>query len=176
MIPAIAQAVANLLISGTSLTGTEQIDFGCPGFESGCRPYLNLYLYEIQETQRPYPQIFPNPNNAHPLQPLHWFNAIFVLMARDHTALGEQHLLSQSLTLLLQHSSIPTDFLSPPLQRYGALPLSVSPMNLTTQPAFWRAIGIPLQPALQIIVATPFEIQTLHRPALLEMPLPHAPP
>jgi len=176
MIPAIAQAVANLLVSGTSLTGTEQIDFGCPGLESGCKPYLNLYLYEIQETQRPYPQSLPNHEDACNSQPLHWFNAIFVLMARDHTALGEQHLLAQSLSLLLQHAYIPPAFLSPPLQRYGALPLSVSPMSLMTQSAFWSAMGIPLQPALQIIVATPFEIQTLARSPLVEVHLPHAPP
>lgn len=175
MIPAIAQAVANLLVSGTSLTGTEQIDFGCPGAESGFKPYLNLYLYELQATESPcspFPGCSEEPCIT---QSLHWFNAIFVLMARDHTALGEQHLLAQSLTLLLQHPCIPTAFLSPPLRRYGALPLSVSPMTLMTQPAFWSSIGVPLHPALQITVATPFEIHTLP-PSRVEMPLPHAPP
>lgn len=177
MIPAIAQAVANILVSGTSLAGTEQIDFGYPGIESGCKPYLNLYLYEIQETERPCPQVLPrtHPDNTCIPQPLHWFNAIFALMARDHTALGEQHLLSESLTLLLQHPSIPTAFLPLPLQRYGALPLRVTPMTLMAQSAFWSAIGLPLQPALQIIVTTPFEIQALQQASLMEMPVPQTP-
>ncbi|MGG6296329.1 Pvc16 family protein [Leptolyngbya sp. AN02str] len=178
MIPAIAQAVANILVSGTSLTDTEQIDFGYPGLDSGCKPYLNLYLYEIQETPKPYPPVPPY-TQTHPTataQPLHWFNAIFVLTARDHTTLGEHHLLSESLTMLLQHPCIPTAFLSPAFKHYGELPLSVAPMTLMAQSTFWSVIGIPLQPALQIIVAIPFEVPTLQRPSLAETHLPHAPP
>lgn len=179
MISAIAQAVANILASGTCLTGTEQIDFGYPG-RLGCdhKPCLNLYHYEIQATQGPYPKASREAdadNWSQPRSPL-WFDLFFALMVQDHTALGEQHMLSESLTLLLQYPYIPTRFLSPPLRAYEALPLSVAPMTLMAQPTFWSAIGIPLRPALQIMVTTPFEIPTPDRGALLETPLPHAPP
>jgi hypothetical protein len=179
MISAIAQAVANILASGTSLTGTEQIDFGYPGgLHNDTKPCLNLYHYEIQAAQSPYPQaasaLALGQNQE--LQPLRWFDVTFALMARDYTALGEQHMLSESLTLLLQYPHIPVQFLSPSLRAYADLPLTVTPMTLRTQPTFWNAMGIPLRPALQITVTTPFEIPSLDRGALIESPLPHAPP
>lgn len=178
MIPAIAQAVANILVAGTSLSGTEQIDFGYPGVGNGCKPCLNLYLYEIREIQSStlQPQLSYLGDDSINSRSLHWFNFVFVLMVQDHTTLGEQHLLSESLLLLLQHPQVPLQFLPPTLQKYGTLPLSVSPMSLTDQAGFWHAIGIPLRPALQIIVSTPFETQTLHHSNPVEPILPHAPP
>lgn len=179
MISAIAQAVANILASGTCLTGTEQIDFGYPGHL--CRdhkPCLNLYHYEIQSAQGPYPETNREGNAdslSSPRSPI-WFDLFFALMVQDHTALGEQHMLSEILTLLLQYPYIPARFLSPPLQTYEALPLSVAPMTLMAQPTFWSAIGIPLRPTLQIMVTTPFEIAIPNRGSLIETPLPHAPP
>jgi hypothetical protein len=110
--------------------------------------------------------------SGHPI----WFNVVFALMACDHTALGEQTLLSESLSLLLQSPHLPQQFLSPALQRYPALPLRVAPLTLTAQPAFWPALGIPLRPALQIAVTAPFEIPLGNRLEVNELPLPHAPP
>ncbi|WOD37076.1 Pvc16 family protein [Nodosilinea sp. E11] len=179
MISAIAQAVANILASGTCLTSTEQIDFGYPGrLGRDHKPCLNLYHYEIQSAQGHYSETSHEVNadgRSQARSPL-WFDLFFALMVQDHTALGEQHMLSESLTLLLQYPYIPARFLSPPLQAYEALPLSVVPMTLMAQPTFWSAIGIPLRPALQIMVTTPFEIPSLERGSLLETPPPHAPP
>ena len=186
MISAIAQAVASLLASGPTLTGTEQIDFGYPGqITDAIKPCLHLYHYEIQSAQSPYSQPNPQPYSGADLdhdpalgvgsQPI-WFNIVFALMACDHTALGEQTLLSESLSLLLQSPHIPHRFLSPSLRRYPALPLRVTPITLVTQPAFWITLGIPLRPALQISVTAPFEIPLGKRLRVNELPLPHAPP
>ncbi|MFH7242458.1 MAG: Pvc16 family protein [Spirulina sp.] len=186
MISAIAQAVANLLASGPTLTGTEQIDFGYPGqVADSSKPCLHLYHYEIQSAQSPYPQPYVPSSAGASLnhdpalgvgsQPI-WFNVVFALMACDHTALGEQALLSESLSLLLQSPHIPHRFLSPSLRRYPALPLRVTPITLVTQPAFWITLGIPLRPALQISVTAPFEIPFGDRMGVNELPLPHAPP
>jgi hypothetical protein len=200
MISAIAQAVANLLASGPTLTGTEQIDFGYPGQNTDpLKPCLNLYHYEIQATENPYPQTYSRPL-AHELQhqPLEnrdtgtrpmadgvglveasqsrWFKLLFALMACDHTALGEQRLLSDSLSLLLQYPHLPAQYLSPSLRAYPALPLIVTPITLNTQPAFWLTLGIPLRPALQISVTAPFDIPLGDRGGTDGRPLPHAPP
>ena len=184
MISAIAQAVANLLASGPTLTGTEQIDFGYPGqITDAIKPCLHLYHYEIQSVPNPCPNPCPNPetygngrdNRGNDTQAV-WFDLLFALMACDHTALGEQRLLSESLILLLQSPHLPQRFLSPTLRRYSALPLRVAPLTLTTQPAFWPALGIPLRPALQIAVTAPFEIPLGKRLRVNELPLPHAPP
>lgn len=182
MISAIAQAVANLLASGPTLTGTEQIDFGYPGqITDTIKPCLHLYHYEIQSAQSPYPQPYAVPivergttweGSGQPI----WFNVVFALMACDHTALGEQTLLSESLSLLLQSPHLPRRFLSPTLCHYPALPLRVAPLTLTAQPAFWTALGIPLRPALQISVTAPFEIPLGNQLGVNELPLPHAPP
>jgi hypothetical protein len=145
------------------------------------KPCLHLYHYEIQSAQSPYPQAHAVPIlERHSdlevgSQPI-WFNVVFALMACDHTVLGEQTLLSDSLSLLLQSPYLPQQFLSPTLQHYPALPLRVAPLTLTTQPAFWAALGIPLRPALQIAVTTPFDIPLGGRVGGNELPLPHAPP
>jgi len=177
MISAIAQAVANLLASGPTLTGTDQIDFGYPGqITASIKPCLHLYHYEIQSAQSPYPQ----PCRRHVdleigSQPM-WFDVVFALMACDHTALGEQTLLSESLSLLLQSPHLPHRFLSTSLRRYPALPLRVAPITLMAQPNFWITLGIPLCPALQIAVTAPFEIPLGDRLRVNDLPLPHAPP
>jgi hypothetical protein len=176
MISAIAQAVANILASGTSLTSTEQIDFGYPGrLADLAKPCLNLYHYEIQVAQTPtvLSQPAPSPWDSPSLR---WFDLLFALMARDHTVLGEQQMLTESLTLLLQYPHIPAQFLSPTLRAYETLPLRVTPMTLLAQPTFWNAIGIPLRPALQITVTAPFAIPLPDRATCLDQPLPHAPP
>ncbi|MEB3290944.1 MAG: Pvc16 family protein [Leptolyngbya sp.] len=177
MISAIAQAVANLLASGPTLTGTEQIDFGYPGqISHELKPCLHLYHYEIQSAQSPYPQPSLCPLDVDMgSQPI-WFDVVFALMACDHTALGEQTLLSESLSLLLQSPHLPHRFLSPSLRRYPALPLRVAPITLLSQPAFWLTLGIPLRPALQIAVTAPFEIPLGDRLRVNDLPLPHAPP
>lgn len=180
MISAIAQAVASLLASGPTLTGTEQIDFGYPGqMTDAIKPCLHLYHYEIQSapSPSPYPEShgdyrYDRGNGTQAV----WFDLLFALMACDHTALGEQTLLSESLILLLQSPHLPQRFLTPPLRRYPALPLRVAPLTLTAQPAFWPALGIPLRPALQISVTVPFEIPLGKRMRVNELPLPHAPP
>lgn len=178
MISAIAQAVANLLASGSAITGTEQIDFSYPGrLSNPMKPCLNLYHYELQSAHSPYPlpPLDPTPDQGLDTPPI-WFNIVFALMACDHTALGEQMLLSESLSLLLRSPYLPPRFLSPPLRHYPALPLRVTPITLMTQPAFWITLGIPLRPALQIAVTVPFETSMGHWINIPEAPLPHAPP
>jgi len=165
MIPAVAQTLANLLAGGTSLINTEQIDFSHPGLRQDIRPVLNLYCYSIQENNR-----MP-PSRGHKMQGLNahrtnkaiansavWFDVSFLLIAWDHTALGEQQLLSEALALLLRHSVLPENFRPPALRDYGILPMHVSASKLANVPAFWGALGISLRPALNVTVTIPFDL------------------
>jgi hypothetical protein len=175
MLPAIAQAIANVLVAGTSLTSTEQIDFGHPGYDRGQKPGLTLYLYEIQETNLSHhcTQLLELHHElASPEQKpkLRWFNIVFVLIAWDHTTLGEQRLLSETLTLLLHYQTIPAEFLPPLLQKIGALPMQVAPLSLTNTNTFWNVIGIPLCPALRLTVTTPFPL-AITPPGYLKTPV-----
>lgn len=85
-------------------------------------------------------------------------------------------MLSESLTLLLRYPYIPARFLTPPLQVDEILPLRVTPMTLLSQPTFWSAIGIPLRPALQVSVTTPFKVSAPHPSHFLNISLPSVPP
>jgi hypothetical protein len=176
MIPAIAQAIANVLVAGTSLTSTEQIDFGHPGREVGETPRLTVYFYEIQEANFSHsdqPLLDSQHDPVAPNTRLRWFNVAFVLIAWEHTMLAEQRLLSETLTHLLRYQSIPAEFLPPALQNVGHLPMQVSTFSLSNTDAFWQVIGIPLRPALQLIVTTPFPLLSSPKAGEINTPVSH---
>ncbi len=164
MIPAAAQTLAEILSSGTSLVSTEQIDFDHPGRRQNLRPGLNLYCYDLREndTIQYTSQLAQGMNlqaqpdsllkNRHP----RWFDVAFLVSAWDFTALGEQHLLSEALTLLLPHRLLREDLLVPALRGYGNLPMTVSADLAINTVALWSALGVPLRPALYVTVTIPF--------------------
>ncbi len=164
MITALVQTLAEILAGGTSLTSTEQIDFASPGERqaAGDRPGLNVYFYDLRENaqvphsgrqvERRY--VDDRPMAAVGWLPI-WFDVSFLVTAWDRTVLGEHHLLSEALSLLLRHRSLREDLLAPALRGFGNLTMTVSsvrPLDIST---LWLALGVPLRPALMVTVTAP---------------------
>ncbi|HEY9890437.1 MAG TPA: Pvc16 family protein [Candidatus Sericytochromatia bacterium] len=166
MIPAVAQTLARLLAGGTSLITTEQIDFNHPGWRQNTGSGLNLYCYDLRASDPVSPSVRSgNTNNQGKRQGrsgndrANWFDVSFLVSAWGDTALGEQHLLSEALMLLLPHPFITEDLLAPVLRGYGNLPMSVTTIHPTDTAALWSALGVPLRAALCVTVTTPFHLQ-----------------
>lgn len=167
MIPAVAQTLAEILADGTSLISTEQIDFNHPGLRQDVKPALNLYCYDIQENNHAHQldwhvELKTNCNKPPTATldcSLRWFDVSFVLSAWEHTALGEQRLLSEVLMQLLRHQSLKEDLLSPALRGHGNLAMTVSAVGSADRVALWRALKVPLRPALYVTVTAPFNLQ-----------------
>ncbi|MBD2742218.1 Pvc16 family protein [Coleofasciculus sp. FACHB-1120] len=158
MIPATAQTLAEILAEGISLLSTEQIDFNHPGRREDVRPVLNLFCYNIGENSQVDHRINqekPHPPTFGKYSPL-WFDISFLVSAWDHTALGEQRLLSEALMLLLRYRWLPEELLAPSLRGYGSLSMTISAVGLIDAVALWRALGVPLRPALYVTVTVPF--------------------
>lgn len=163
MIPAVAQTLAEILAGGTSLINTEQIDFSHPSVRQDVKPSLNLYCYSIQthyeqQGQSGAFEVCPDatdaiaPSDHRPL----WFDVSFLVSAWDYTALGEQRLLSEVLSLLSSHRFLPKKSLVPSLQG-RLLPIRVSAEGLADTVALWIALGVPLRPAIHITVTVPVD-------------------
>lgn len=166
MIPAVAQTLAKILAGGTSLIGTEQIDFNHPGWRKNNEPGLNLYCYDLRASSPVQPSGRQVESSNDRRQPqvttvndfTTWFDVSFLVSAWDHTALGEQRLLSEALMLLLQHCCLKEEWLAPELCGYGNLLLTVSSVHPTDTVAFWSALGVPLRPALYVTVTIPIKL------------------
>ncbi|HEY9619359.1 MAG TPA: Pvc16 family protein [Crinalium sp.] len=154
MIPAVAQTLAEILVEGTSLVSTEQIDFGHPSTQQDLRPGLNLYCYDLRECQdrRNLPQRSENRNAR-------WFEVSFLVSARNCTPLGEQRLLSEALMLLSYRRWLPEESLAPTISGYGDLCITVDTVSPTDTVALWSALGAPLRLALYVTVTIPLYLQ-----------------
>ena len=178
MLIPVLQTLAEILAGGTSLTSTEQIDFSRPGSrrDEGAGPLLNLYFYDIRESkqvQHSGRQV-ERRNSEGRTQTAKvswtpdWFDISLLLTAWDRTALGEYHLLSEAMAVLLRHRSLQEDFLTPDLRGYGNLSLSVSTAPPIEIGALWSALSLPLRPALYLTLAIPFEAQSAITPRVWE--------
>ncbi|MBD2197865.1 MULTISPECIES: Pvc16 family protein [Calothrix] len=173
----VLQTLAEILAGGTSLTSTEQIDFSHPSNrrEEGAGPTLNLYIYDIRESkqfQQSGRQVERKASRS--LQPTsvgwspNWFDVSMLLTAWDRTALGEHHLLSEALTVLLRHRSLQEDYLVPELRGYGNLALTVALDPPIEIGSLWSALNVPLRSALYITAMIPVEPQTTLVPLVYE--------
>jgi hypothetical protein len=162
MIPAVAQTLAEILAGGNFLSSTEQIDFNPPLQKPNRGSGLNLYCYDLRENKEIQGA---SDNRGSPI----WFDISFLVSAWDSTALGEQHLLSEALALLLCHPTLPEEMLVPVLRGCGALPMRVSADGAMDVVALWRALGVPLRPALYVTVTIPFHRQSRSSLARHEM-------
>ncbi|MCC5632289.1 Pvc16 family protein [Nostoc sphaeroides CHAB 2801] len=171
------QTLAGILAGGTSLTSTEQIDFSHPSNrkEEGAGATLNLYIYDIRESkqmQHSGRQIERRltrtlqPKNVH-WSPS-WFDISMLLTVWDRTALGEHHLMSEAITVLLRHRLLREEFLVSELRGYGNLNMTVSLEPQIEAGSLWSALTIPLRPALYIMVSIPFEPESSSVPLVLE--------
>jgi Pvc16 N-terminal domain len=159
MISAIAQTLAEILSSEISLIRKEQIYFNHPGTKSIPGLRLNLYCYDLREHCFAHAIGYPDasepafsPENS----PFRSVDVSFLISVWDSTALSEQHLISEVLTLLLRHHSLPEASLAPVLRHQGLLPMRVSGQDLSETAQLWRALGVPLRPSVQVIVTVPF--------------------
>jgi len=159
MITAVSWTLAEILAGGSSLIGTEQIDFNHPSVEQYGEPRLNLYCYDLRENQQTQYSSQQTGGTNNDNGSLMWFDVSFLVSAWDCTALGEQQLLSEALTLLLRHRFLPEELLAPALRGYGMLPIRVSASGLIDTIAFWSALGVPLRPALYVTVTVPLNLQ-----------------
>lgn len=178
MLISVLQTLAEMLAGGTSLTSTEQIDFSRPGSRRGecAGPLLNLYFYDIRESKQvkhadtqvggklSEVRLQATTANWSP----NWFELSLMVTAWDRTALGEHHLLSEALNLLLRHRSLQEEFLTPELRVYGNLPMTVSATPPIDLGVLWSALSVPLRPALYLTVTVPFEAQTTQKPLVWE--------
>lgn len=175
MIPAVAQTLAQLLVAGTSIGSTEQIDFGYPGLKQDSSPCLNLFFYGVQANQYLAPvqtvrsQITDAANTHLATPSVDWYDVLFLLVAWDQTSLGEQRLLSEALMLLRCYSALPEDILAPVLQGHGALPLEVSTIQLSNIFTVWHALQLPLRPSLHISVTAPLSLDSVALPTYADI-------
>jgi len=178
MLVSILQTLGEILAEGTFLTSTEQIDFSRPGSRRNddAGPVLNLYFYDIRESKQGQhlgkqderklsEQSLPTATvNESPS----WFDVSLMVTAWDRTSLGEYHLLSEALNLLLRHTSLQKEFLAPGLHGYGNLPMTVTDTPAIDFGTLWSALSIPLRPALYLTVTVPFENRSPQKPLVWE--------
>lgn len=173
----ILQTLAGILAGGTSLTSTEQVDFSHPANrrEEATGPMLNLYVYDIREskqaqhsgrqvTRKKTGILQPGSVNWSP----NWFDISMLLTAWDRTALGEQHLLTEVLTLLLRHRALREEFLLPELRDYGNLSMTVGLDPAIEIGSLWSALSVPLRPAVYLSVTVPLESDPIAVPLVWE--------
>lgn len=178
MLISVLQTLAEILAGGTSLTNTEQIDFSRPGSrrDEGAGPLLNLYLYDIRESkqvQHSGRQVERKSGDSR-LQTAKvgwspdWFDVSLLITAWDRTALGEYHLLTEAMSVMLRHRSLQEEYVAPELRGYGNLSLSVSIAPPIELGALWSALSLPLRPALYLTAAIPFSAENAIKPRVWE--------
>ncbi|BAY28090.1 hypothetical protein NIES2100_79190 [Calothrix sp. NIES-2100] len=178
MLISLLQTLAEILAGGTSLTSMEQIDFNLPGSRANgdAGPLLNLYLYDIrlsnqlQQAGRQVERMFLEgglPTSTVTQLPT-WFDISLMLTAWDRTALGEYHLLTEALSLLLRHGSLKEEFLAPELCGYGQLPMTVASSPPIEVGSLWGCLNLPLRPAVHITVTAPLGSEKTSVPLIWE--------
>lgn len=167
MLNSILQSLAEMLANGAVLTSTEQIDFSHPAsLENSNRELsLNLYLYDVRISKK-------MPNNGRQVErhfdrsrqvaevcrSPSWFDISIVITARDRTVLGEHHLLSETLLLLMRIRLLREEFLTPDLRGHGNLSLSVTNDPPIDVGSLWSSLSIPIRPAIYLTVTVPFNV------------------
>lgn len=173
----VLQTLAEILAGGTSLISTEQVDFSHPSNrkEEAAGPTFNLYIYDIRESkqmQHSGKQVERKLTRA--LQPATinwsptWFDVSILLTAWDRTTLGECHLMSEAINVLLRHRLLREEFLVSGLRGYGNLNMTVSLEPQVEAGSLWSALTIPLRPALYLMVTVPFEAEKASVPLVWE--------
>ncbi len=173
----VLQTLAEILAGGTSLNSTEQIDFSHPSNrkEEAAGPTLNLYIYDIRESkqmQHSGRQVERKITRALQQAPINWspnwFDISILLTAWDRTTLGECHIISEAIAVLLRHRLLREEFLVSGLRGYGNLNMTVSLEPQVEAGALWSALTTPLRPALYLMVTIPFEAEKALVPLVWE--------
>lgn len=161
MIPAVSQTLAKILACQTSLGTVQQVSFERPQLQRSRPVGVNLYAYDVRRKAPPS----ASPVSAGPSddEAMSWKHSslvsesvevFFLVVASDWTRLGEQQLLAEAINYFTQHSEIPEDHLVPDLRGCGSINVEIAhPADIA---ALWRALEVPLQPALYLKVTLPW--------------------
>ncbi|MGD1910003.1 MAG: Pvc16 family protein [Rivularia sp. (in: cyanobacteria)] len=173
----VLQTLAEILAGGTSLISTEQIDFSHPSNrkEEAAGPAFNLYIYDVRQSEqiqyagKKVERRLTRGSQEVPVRwnPT-WFDVSILLTAWDRTTLGECHMLTQAIGVLLRHRSLREEFLAPELRGYGSLHMTVSFEPSIETGSLWSALTIPLRPAVYLMVTVPFAPEANLVPIVLE--------
>lgn len=170
MIPAVTQTLASLLVLGTSLNSTEQIDFSLPGSEEYTEPGLNLYCYSLKANswlQQSNSCLEKKSRDNHSdgtllkEAPIQCFDVSFVITAKDYTYLGKQRLLSEAFMALSRHHILKEELLASALRGYGKVQLTISNLATGDIIALWNALGVPFRPALYVTLTIPLNLKNV---------------
>jgi len=173
----VLQTLAEILAGGTSLVSTEQIDFSHPSNrkEDAAGPALNLYIYDIrlnEKMQYSCRQVERRPTRSSQALPVRWnptwFDVSILLTAWDRTTLGECHMISEAIAVLLRHRMLQEEFLVPGLCGYGSLQMKVSSEQPIEAGSLWSSLTIPLRPAVYLMITVPFVGEKISVPMVLE--------
>ena len=173
----VLQTLAEILAGGTSLISTEQIDFSHPSNrkEEAAGPAFNLYIYDVRQSEqiqyagKKVERRLTRGSQEVPVRwnPT-WFDVSILLTAWDRTTLGECHMLTQAIGVLLRHRSLREEFLAPELRGYGSLHMTVSFEPSIETGSLWSSLTIPLRPDVYLMVTVPFAPVAKLVPIVLE--------
>mgnify|MGYP001791970667 FL=1 len=173
----VLQTLAEILAGGTSLISTEQIDFSHPSNrkEDAAGPAFNLYIYDVRESEKmqySYRQVEhsyrPGSQTASVKHNPIWYDVSMLLTAWDRTTLGECHMISEAIAVLLRHRLLQEEFLVPGLRGYGGLTMRVSSEQPIEIGSLWSSLTIPLRPAVYVMITVPFVAEKTSAPMVLE--------
>jgi hypothetical protein len=149
MILAATQSLAEFLSDALPLIEKGHISFEHPQVPQSDRPCLNLYCYHIQKSCNYHPDA-----NGDTLR-YQWFDLTFLVSITDHTALGEQHLLSNVVSLFSSYQFLPEQVIAPGLQGLGSLPISIAHPSIGDTMTLWQVLRSPLRLSLHITLTIP---------------------
>jgi hypothetical protein len=157
MILAATQSLAEFLSDALPLIEKGHISFEHPQVLQSDRPCLNLYCYHIQKSCNSY----QSPLDAGGQSPRYqWFDLTFLVSIADHTALGEQHLLSNVVSLFSSYQFLPEQVIAPGLQGLGSLPIGINNQTIGDTMALWQVLRSPLRLSLHITLTIPISCRT----------------
>jgi hypothetical protein len=157
MILAATQSLAEFLSDALPLIEKGHISFEHPQVLQSDRPCLNLYCYHIQKSCKSY----QSPLDAGGQSPRYqWFDLTFLVSIADHTALGEQHLLSNVVSLFSSYQFLPEQVIAPGLQGLGSLPVKIANQSIGDTMTLWQVLRSPLRLSLHITLTIPISCRT----------------
>ncbi len=157
MILAATQSLAEFLSDALPLIEKGHISFEHPQVLQSDRPCLNLYCYHIQKSCKSYQS--PLDAGGQNLR-YQWFDLTFLVSIADHTALGEQHLLSNVVSLFSSYQFLPEQVIAPGLQGLGSLPIGIANQSIGEMMALWQVLRSPLRLSLHITLTIPISCRT----------------
>lgn len=156
MISAATRTLASLIVKNDAGSPIDEsaLSFDHPQVHPVDKPNVNLYCYYLQQNDRFVPETDALTDLAPAVH--RWFDLAFLVSATDHTVLGEQHLLSEILTILSRHKFVPEQHLAPAVKGKGQIPIQVSNISMVDPFLLWQVLQVPLQLSLHVTLTVPF--------------------